>query len=146
MSNRKKDVIQAAALMNRVYDSLDMRSRMHDESTYEEVTYAEGRALYAISRKESLSLGFLALATGVKPSAASITLERLVGKGLAERKPGILDRRLVEITVTTKGRAVVESLDAWLTEDSAHMLDTLSDDEVAVFLDTLEKIAKGLAL
>jgi DNA-binding MarR family transcriptional regulator len=145
MSERAEDLKRAVRLIGKIYDGLDSRARKHDESIYEGISYAEMRALNAIARLAPLSLGGLAEATAVKPSSASITLERLVVKGLAERRPGSRDRRAVEISLTEAGRKVMEALDLWLEEDGASIFDTLSDGEIPVFVAILEKIAQGLA-
>ncbi|MBL8968386.1 MAG: MarR family transcriptional regulator [Spirochaetaceae bacterium] len=142
--DRREISARAAVLFGRIYDGLDARARKHDESSYEGLTFAEARALNAVARLQPLSLAELAAATGVKSSAASITLERLVGKGLAERRQGAKDRRSVEITTTARGRETFAAMERWTLEDSTNILDTLDADEVETFVAMLEKIAMGL--
>lgn len=142
--DRTAQAREAAARMNRILDALDMRARRHQESAYEGLTYAEGRALCALGRLAPASLGALAQAIGVKASAASLTLERLVAKGMAEKRPAPTDRRALEILPTSRGTQAIAALEAWVEEDCADMLKVLEDPEVAHFISLLGRIAEGL--
>jgi DNA-binding MarR family transcriptional regulator len=47
-----------------------------------------------------------------KSSNASRIVDKLVGKGLANRVPSVNDRRAVDVFITKKGLQILESLDS----------------------------------
>src|SRR6266851_7088487 len=71
---------------------------------------ATGRQLQALARlpRDGLTMRELADFLRVSGAAASVLAERLVAQGLAERRPGPGDRRIVRLAPTPEGMAVAE--------------------------------------
>ena len=66
-------------------------------------------------------------------------LAKLERKGFVERTQSDADRRVVLVKLTDSGRAAAQKIDERMKEPS-HLLDDLSDDEVAALADYLARI------
>ncbi|GGF22785.1 MarR family winged helix-turn-helix transcriptional regulator [Echinicola rosea] len=74
-----------------------------------------------------------------KMSNASRLVEKLKQKGLAERKECPSDRRQVDITITPKGKQLLEQLDGDIQQFN-HEVIGLDDEEVALLNSLLDKL------
>lgn len=74
------------------------------------VTVAQLRVLVLTSTHGPLTLGAVATELGVHPSNATRTVDRLVTAGLLHRRHALSDRRQLELTLTDKGRVLVDSV------------------------------------
>jgi len=74
----------------------------------EETTIAQYRALVVLMSRGPQRLVDLAAALAVAPSTAGRMCDRLVRKGLIRRHRSRTDRRVVLVSVTAPGRAVVD--------------------------------------
>lgn len=85
--------------------------------------------LGTLFRHTSLTIGELAAAEKVQPPSMTRTVAALAGKGLVERSAHGTDRRVVVVTLTDAGRAVIAESrrrkEAWLN----HRLSELTPDE-----------------
>ena len=70
----------------------------------------EWRILAHLSQTDALSVRDLHQRAGLEKSKASRTAARLEAAGLVEKHDGSSDRRLIELTLTAKGRALIEGL------------------------------------
>jgi DNA-binding MarR family transcriptional regulator len=77
-----------------------------------------------------------------KMSDTSRIVDRLITKGLVKKGTCKMDRRLVDITITEKGRKVLEKLDARQDELDG-IIGNLSKKEAIVLSDLLDKIRSG---
>ena len=69
-----------------------------------------------------------------------VTVDKLEKAGLVERRPSPTDRRARIIAVTDAGRALAEEGDALVEGIHADILDSLPDDERAVFAHALARL------
>ena len=74
----------------------------------------------------------LARALGVTSAASSGVVDRLVGRGHAERRPHPDDGRRTEVVITESGRVEVFALLAPMFAALAELDSSLSDDERVV--------------
>jgi DNA-binding MarR family transcriptional regulator len=74
------------------------------------LTVPQMRVLVLLWTGEPLNLSAVAEGLGVNASNASRTCDRLVSAGLVDRGAGTVDRRHVALTLTARGRDVVERL------------------------------------
>lgn len=84
--------------------------------------------------EDGLPTGRLAEAIGVSVASATGIVDRMVDRGLVERRPGTADRRVVEVHLTPAGSAIFTGL---LAERRAHLeglLDRLSARELRSLL------------
>lgn len=73
-------------------------------------TLPQLRVLVMTAAHGPLSVGAVAQVLDVHPSNATRTVERLVGARLLSRRDSPADRRQVELTLTRRGRALVDSV------------------------------------
>jgi DNA-binding MarR family transcriptional regulator len=77
-----------------------------------------------------------------KMSDTSRIVDRLIAKGLVKKNTCKMDRRLVDVTITDKGKKLLERLDARQDELDG-LLGNLSKKDAAVLSDLLDKIREG---
>ncbi len=77
-----------------------------------------------------------------KMSDTSRIVDRLIIKGLAKKVVNKLDKRLVDVSITDKGRKTLQKID--LHEDDIHnIVSSLSDKEAKTLNKLLDKIRKS---
>jgi DNA-binding MarR family transcriptional regulator len=86
----------------------------------------------------------LAEALRVEPSTATRAVQRLVTAGLAERTPSPEDGRVVQVEITTSGRAVYEAVAARRGELLTFIMKQYRLDELPVFADMLERFVVSI--
>jgi DNA-binding MarR family transcriptional regulator len=85
------------------------------------VTVPQFRVLVMLYYDRSLNLGSIATGLGVNPSNASRTCEKLVASGLVRREDDDRDRRQLAISLTPRGRRLLDSV----MESRRRLLDDL---------------------
>jgi DNA-binding MarR family transcriptional regulator len=85
-----------------------IRARMRG-SRSADLSVAQFRALGFVARHPATSLSELAEHIGLSLAAASRLVDGLVLRGYCQRRSSSTDRRLVELTVTPEGAAVMEA-------------------------------------
>lgn len=108
------------------------------------LTDPQYRILMVISAKGPYKVTELADLMGVKPSAITVMIGRLVTQGLVERKHQENDRRVVLLSTTDEGNVVVAQLKEALSGIIENSFGKLSEAEVEHMVVTLEKIARDL--
>jgi DNA-binding MarR family transcriptional regulator len=73
---------------------------IHKESM--NITPRQLEILTVLSRRESWSVGQIATVLGVSSAAATKSVARLERKGLVKRSENMVDRRIVDVTLTSK--------------------------------------------
>lgn len=76
----------------------------------EEVSVVQLRILVVVASRGSATLSAVAAATGLHVSKASRTCDRMVHADLLFREPDPSDRRSLHLTLTAKGRDVVDAV------------------------------------
>jgi DNA-binding MarR family transcriptional regulator len=98
------------------------------------------RLLAALDQYGPSSQADLGRNTGIDRSDVAVTLDELVTDGLARRAPDPSDGRRNVVSITRRGRATLERLDAALDGVQTAMLAPLSATERATFLRLLVKV------
>ncbi len=78
-----------------------------------------------------------------KMSDSSRIVDRLVLKGLAKKVVCKKDKRLVDVTISEKGRKILQKLDL-LEEDLDAILKNISEEEAQILNTILDKIRNSL--
>ena len=107
----------------------------------EDVTVAEWAFMRALYDLEPTPPSVLAERMGMTKGAISKLGERLVAKGLVERKESRQDKRGHTLTLTAKGRAKIPLLASLADKNDAEFFGVLTKKEH----DTLDRILKILA-
>lgn len=95
-------------------------------------------ALSVIVFSDRISLRDLAAAEQVRPPTMSRIVDALVGAGLATRAADAEDRRMIRISATGKGKALLASGRAWRVRALARRLETLSAEDRATLAEAAE--------
>lgn len=103
------------------------------------------KLLAALSGAESLSMGELAEALGVKPPTATKAVSRLAAQGLIERLDQSVDGRAVLVRLTGPGRALAEKTGGIWQKIEADMLSEFDAKALRRLRKGLKRAAKNLA-
>jgi DNA-binding MarR family transcriptional regulator len=83
----------------------------------------------------------LADAAGVTAPTATRIVDALERRGLVRRRPEPGDRRAVAVALTTEGRSLLATRDAWIRQRQRAFYDDLHDGERAIAQDLLRRLA-----
>jgi len=106
-----------------------------------EVSRTESRAIMVLGKGSSM-MSDLARDLSLALSTATNLIDKLVGKGLAERTRVDEDRRIVQVGLSEKGKLVYTSfLESQLAMGQS-MLEALSPGEREIFLELMAKMTR----
>ncbi len=138
MAAELEDAILRA--LRRITRSIDLHSR-HLASTYG-LTGPQLVALRAIAKRGPLTPSEVAREISLSQATVTGIVDRLSARQLVTRARSTKDRRLVTVTITPAGLALIDSAPSPLQERFALRLGTLSAEEQAIIRLTLEKIVR----
>jgi len=104
------------------------------------LTSAQMTALFVLERQDGCPLGQLADALSINASAATATLERLERAGLARRRPGTADRRVVCAWLTDAGRQLARRAKPLVQRRNRDLLAGFDAAEIAVIQRFVETV------
>ena len=113
-------------------------------SDQESIEQGQMDTLDLLATQPSWRMSELADALRVEPSTATRAVQRLVNAGLAERIPNADDGRVVEVEITTQGRAVFEAVAERRGELLTFILKQYRRDELPIFADMLERFVVSI--
>lgn len=105
-----------------------------------ELTAPQLFMLAMISKEQTPKQSHLADKLGVKPSAITVMIDRLVQSGHVIRKHHETDRRIVLVENTAEGAAVLSQANEVQKKVIARGLSQLSSDELHIFVSAFEKL------
>lgn len=105
----------------------------------------EARVLISLGRDEIIRMGELAQRLSVSVSSLTAVIDRLVAKGLTERRRAAEDRRVVLVALTPDGRRHHEDRRQARLRMSTAMLNALPPREQKRFLALMRKIVSSAA-
>ena len=97
--------------------------------------------LTLIDANTGLSQSALAAILGIERSTMVAVIDSLEGKGWVERKPSVTDRRSYALRLTKKGATLLKRARPKVADHERDIAADLSDDEQAVLIDLLGRIA-----
>ncbi len=109
------------------------------ESVDSSVSVPQMRVLVLLWTGEPLNLSAVAEGLGVNASNASRTCDRLVSAELVNRGEGTIDRRHVTLTLTPRGRRLVERLMERREHELATIVARMSEREQRRLMTALEQ-------
>lgn len=109
------------------------------------LTIAQVRALLGVFHSDTCGTGELADSLGVKPSAMTAIVQRLVDKGLVERVDDPHDRRVRLLRATAEGAAFVDRIIGARRAARRTQLRHLDDSQLAALHDIVSTIIAGEA-
>lgn len=138
MAAELEDAILRA--LRRITRSIDLHSRQL-ASTYG-LTGPQLVALRAIAKLGPLAPSGVAREISLSQATVTGIIDRLDSRQLVTRKRSTRDRRLVDVSITPAGQALIDAAPSPLQERFAQRLRTLSAEEQAIIRLTLEKIVR----
>jgi DNA-binding MarR family transcriptional regulator len=125
-THREKTVLQIIESLRRVFKTFQTASQKLQDTLG--ITMSQSWALFSIKERKSLTLAELSKMMFVRPSTASVVVDRLVDKGYVAKRRMKKDQRSVAIALTPSGEAFLEriprlsvsnlarGLEAWTTK------------------------------
>jgi DNA-binding MarR family transcriptional regulator len=108
----------------------------------DDITLPQYRALVVLTRPTTVTVGDLALALDIHPSTATRLCDRLVNKRLVLRRPGVSsDRRVTPVSLTAKGRRLVQRVTDHRLRDLAAIASSMSHDDLRQVIKSLTSFA-----
>jgi DNA-binding MarR family transcriptional regulator len=102
-----------------------------------DLTLQQLRAFAVVYARRQAPVNQVADALGVKANVATGIVQRLVDRGLIERREDPADRRVRQLTVTDKGAALIEEVGAIVLSKGRKLLDRLTDTQLEQLRDIL---------
>jgi DNA-binding MarR family transcriptional regulator len=100
--------------------------------------------LSVLDTQEPVTAGQLAKSADLNPGTVTGMLDDLEKKGIVERRPDPRDRRLVMVSLTDTGRAILAERRAqWSSAEEQH-LGSVSDEELLDGIKVLRALSKLL--
>ncbi len=97
-------------------------------------------ALDYVSRHTSVKMSEISKVLSTKTSSASVLVDRLIRQGMLKRKHDEKDRRIVWISLTPKGKRVIDQILKQKRESIEVVFGRLSEKERTQYLKVLLKI------
>ena len=133
------DATEALLLASRALIGVAARSL----SDLNDITLPQYRALIVLSRPKPVTVGDLAEALDIHPSTATRLCDRLERKSLVRRRPGVSpDRRLTPVSLTAKGRRLVERITDHRRRDLAAIASSMDKDDLQHVIRALQSFAE----
>lgn len=105
-----------------------------------QLTPMQFAALVRLHQMGDLSQNHLGRLTAMDPATIQGVIRRLADRGLIERQPDTNDRRRMVLSLSDKGRALVEGLYPQGRAISADILSPLTPEEQTQFLSLLQRL------
>jgi DNA-binding MarR family transcriptional regulator len=115
------------------------------EALGQEFSFSQALILQALMMRRESRMNDLARFLGLSKANASGLVDRLVKKGLLDREHGVEDRRVVFVRLTPKGLTVARGLAKVQRQGLAQMMRRIPEQNLKVFIETLEQMAMGMA-
>ena len=100
-----------------------------------DLTLQQVRVFAFILARGQASIGTVGDALGIRPNVATGITQRLVDRGLIERREDPEDRRVRLLTVTDRGLALIDELSEIVLAKGRELLDRLSDEQLTQLRD-----------
>jgi len=126
---------ELAATLRDIYHKLDL---LHDEQS--EVTPKELALLTALTESGPTRVKDLADSVGLPLSTVSWTADKMVGRKLLSRKTDRRDRRVIRLTLSATGRAVLANHNAIFDRLAASVWAVLDASERETVVNAIKKL------
>ena len=121
-------------------------ARTADSLAATDMTLSQLRMMFALHREsEPVSVNELADAVGLSLAAAGRGADRLVGLDLVDRREDPADRRVKRLSLTDKGRTLLDEEFTQHSDDLDGLVSALPDDLRITLRDTLSDVLAHLS-
>ncbi len=126
--------------LRRIIRAVDLHSRRL--LTQHQITGPQLVCLLSISETPEITPSLLARHVHLSPSTVIGILDRLEAKGLVARRRASRDRRLVRVSLTTEGLALVANAPSPLQDTLAEAMSELPESELTTIAESLDRIVE----
>jgi DNA-binding MarR family transcriptional regulator len=140
----KRDVTRAADGLRRIVQTLRVSTLAIEKK--HGVSGAQLFVLQQLVERDGVSLSEIAVRTRTDPSSVSVVVARLAKKGLVSTKRAADDRRRAEVTLSSRGRKLLQKAPEPAQSRLVRALEDLPRREVAVLGRSLDKLARSLGV
>lgn len=122
----------------------ERRLRSRDPQRPGALSYAQVRALVLLgkSEDEEVTAGQLAKAADLTPASVTALLDQLEREGMVERRRSDEDRRLVVVSLTDQGRALLAQKREFWRSCWDEAMTGLEDRDIAAAVDVMHRMAR----
>ena len=132
------------AVMIIIHIIRNLRSASTDITFEIELTYPQNLALQALMENSPSTMSDFANWLKISHGVATRTVDRLVEKGLVERRHDEADRRVVLVSLSEKGREYAEKIVANHLERLGSVFEAVNEEQRQAFMSLLEQIDRQL--
>jgi len=118
--------------------------RDRHETVCHDLTVSQAYALRALSEAGPLPMSALAGRLHLSGSALTRVVDRLVERRLVGRGPSDIDRRICEVRLTRRGRALWDKVEASLAENDAEVLRGFTHEEREVVIRAIGDLSSAV--
>lgn len=120
----------------------DLLARTLEEAGHGELAMSQVKLLLLLARPDQrLRVSDVAAFLDVTSAAASRAIERLVQRGLVDRRLSTEDRRAVELTVSEEGRRVLDTFGEVRNRELERLLGEHPERRIAHAIDLLDELS-----
>lgn len=130
-------VLQA---LRRIIRAIDLHSKKL--AVQHKITGPQLVCLLAVEEHEPVTGSAIARYIHLSPSTVIGILDRLEAKGLVRRERDLKDRRLVQVSLTEPGKALVASAPSPLQDTLANAMNELPEAKLATIAESLDRIVQ----
>ncbi len=117
-------------------------TRLHTLMDIQDISLTQLELLVIIKHRQPVSVKDLAAAIRLTPGAITQMLEHLAVKNYVGREPAEYDRRVTFVSLTPTGAEKLKSLWEQRKSTLRQIMDTLTDEELAIMLRVQEKMLR----
>jgi len=141
MAEKNQDILKVNELLVSVYDDIGMiESASLKAGAFSDISITEIHTLEAIGIKEERSMSEIAERLEITVGTLTTAIDRLIKKGYVERNRSESDRRIVNITLTKKGKLAYRMHERFHYLMVKNVISDFSDEEVSVLIKGLDKL------
>jgi DNA-binding MarR family transcriptional regulator len=135
------------AIGNRIFLAYNEISKTINPSQLIKVdlTSSQIKVIVSFFHQSTFTMAELSRAHGVSFSTMTSMVDRLLQNGLLERKRDDTDRRIVLVSLSTKGKKMVDYLMKARKQKLEKFLCELTQDEVREFVKSIENVARYMS-
>ena len=125
----------------------ERRLRGREQQQPRDLTTSQLRALLVLEKADQVTAGELAKSADLNPASVTAMLDHLESKGIVERNRALSDRRVCMVSLTGKGREIVDQKQATWHAIWEQQLGDLSELELLAALRvmrTMTQLLEGL--
>ena len=126
------------------YIHVELLKRQPAELVKSKISFTQMVILGILSKMDNTKMGDLSKTLGVTKSAVTGLIDRLIRSGLARRSRSKEDRRIVRVSLTTKGLNFSKKMDDFKLNSIGSLFSNINQDERVQYLEILRKLRNNI--